>query len=47
MVKSLDVPGIVFDWIKDWLQDGEQRVVLLGVVLNGLKLQVWYHKVVL
>lgn len=36
--KSQDITGIAFDWIKDWLQDTEQRIVLLGVVLNILKL---------
>jgi ribonuclease P/MRP protein subunit RPP40 len=34
-VKSLGITGIAFDWIKDWLQDEEQRVKLLG---NGSKL---------
>jgi hypothetical protein len=36
-VKSLGITGIVFDWIKDWLQDREQRVVLLGSSSEWIK----------
>jgi hypothetical protein len=29
-VKALGITGLVFNWIQDWLQDREQRVVMLG-----------------
>jgi ribonuclease P/MRP protein subunit RPP40 len=45
-VKSLGITGIVFDWIKDWLQDREQRVMLLGSSSKWIKVTSGYHKVV-
>ena len=29
-VKSFGIVGRIYDWIKDWLEGREQRVVLLG-----------------
>jgi len=29
-VRALGIIGRIYDWIEDWLKDGEHRVVLLG-----------------
>ena len=33
-VKSFGIVGRIYDWIKDWLEGREQRVVLLGKSSN-------------
>ena len=38
-ISALGITGEIFNWIKDWLNDREQRVVLLGSHSKWIKVK--------
>jgi len=43
-INAMGITGDVFNWIEDWLNDREQRVVLLGAQSEWIKLRVVFLK---